>query len=33
MVAEFKRQNILYKTDENLYMCDVAALQEITRQN
>lgn len=33
MIAEFKRLNILYKTKNNLYMCDVAALREVTRQN
>lgn len=33
MIAEFKRLNILYKTKNNLYMCDVAALREITRQH
>jgi len=32
MIAEFKRLNILYKTEDNLYKCDVAALQDITRR-
>lgn len=33
MIAEFKRLNILYKTRNNRYTCDVAALREITLQN
>lgn len=33
MIAEFKRKNILYKDKDNLYMCDVAALQEITQHD
>lgn len=32
MIAEFKRQKILYKTTDNLYKCDVDELQKITRQ-
>ena len=30
IIAEFKRQKILYKTNGNLYKCDVTLLQEIT---
>ena len=30
MIAEFKRQKILYRFRENFYMCNVAALQEIS---
>lgn len=30
MIAEFKRQDILLKTNDNLYTCDVSALQKIT---
>ncbi len=33
MIAEFKRSNILYKAKSNLYMCDVAALHEITQNS
>ncbi len=33
MIAEFKRLNILYKTKNNRYTCDIAALREITLQN
>jgi hypothetical protein len=29
MIAEFKRQKILYRFKDNYYMCNVAALQEI----
>jgi CRP/FNR family transcriptional regulator len=31
MIAEFKRQKILYKTKDKLYTCDVAALQKISQ--
>jgi len=31
MTAEFKRQNILHRAKDNLYTCDIAALQEITQ--
>jgi len=31
MIAEFKRQKILNKTNDNLYTCDVAALQKINQ--
>jgi len=31
MIAEFKRQKILNKTSDNLYTCDVAALQKISQ--
>ena len=31
MIAEFKRQKILYRFRDNFYMCNVAALQEICR--
>jgi len=31
MIAEFKRQKILYRFRDNFYMCNVAALQEISR--
>ena len=30
MIAEFKRQKILYKTKDKLYRCNVSALQELT---
>ncbi|MFC1588873.1 Crp/Fnr family transcriptional regulator [Pseudomonadota bacterium] len=30
IIAEFKRQNILHKTNNNLYNCDVDALKKIT---
>jgi CRP-like cAMP-binding protein len=30
MIAEFKRQKILYRFKDNYYMCNVAALQEIS---
>jgi len=33
MIAEFKRQNILQKTNEKNYRCDIAALQKITRND
>ena len=33
VVAEFKRQKILYKTKDKLYMCNVAALQKLTQQH
>ena len=33
MIAEFKRQKILNKTKNNLYTCDVAALQKISQQD
>ncbi len=33
MIAEFKRSNILYKAKNNLYMCDVEALNEITQNS
>lgn len=33
MIAEFKRLNILYKTRNNRYTCDVAALREIPLRN
>jgi CRP/FNR family transcriptional regulator len=29
VIAELKRQNILYKTKDKLYMCDIPALREI----
>ena len=32
MIAEFKRQKLLYRFRENLYLCNVAALEQITRQ-
>ncbi len=31
MIAEFKRQKILYRFQDNYYMCNVAALQQISR--
>jgi CRP/FNR family transcriptional regulator len=31
MIAEFKRQKILYRYRDNFYMCNVAALKEISR--
>ena len=31
IIADFKRQNILYKNNDNLYTCDLAALKKITR--
>ena len=31
MIAEFKRQKVLYRYRDNFYMCDVAALKEISR--
>jgi len=31
IIAEFKRQKILYRYKVNLYSCNVAALQEISR--
>jgi len=31
MIAEFKRSNIIYKTNNNLYQCNVEALLEITQ--
>lgn len=33
VIAEFKRQKILYKTKDKLYMCNVAALQKFTQQH
>jgi len=33
MIAEFKRQEILYKTKDKLYTCNVSALQELTLQH
>ena len=33
VIAEFKRQKILYKTKGKLYMCNVAALQKFTQQH
>ena len=30
MIAEFKRQKILYRHRDNLYMCNVSALQQYT---
>ena len=33
MIAEFKRQKILKRLKDNLYTCNVAALQEISRQS
>ncbi len=32
MIAEFKRQKIIYKTAHSLYMCNVDALQQIAKQ-
>ena len=32
MIAEFKRQKILKRYRENLFMCNVTALEQITRQ-
>lgn len=32
MIAEFKRKKVLYKNSENLYLCDINALQKITEQ-
>lgn len=31
MIAEYKRQNILYKGRDNLYLCDVSTLEGITQ--
>jgi len=31
MIAKFKRQKILYRYKDNLFMCNVTALQQITR--
>lgn len=33
MIAEFKRQNILYKTDDKLYMCNTVELLKIAKQD
>ena len=33
MIADFKRQKILYRFRDNYYMCNVAALQEISGQS
>lgn len=33
MIAEFKRQKILYKTDNKLYMCNSAELLKIAQQD
>ncbi len=33
MIAEFKRQKILYKTDNNLYTCNTAELLKIAQQD
>ena len=33
IIAEFKRENILRKTEDKLATCDIAALQQITRQH
>jgi hypothetical protein len=33
MIAEFKRQNILYKTDNKLYMCNTVELKKIAQQD
>jgi CRP-like cAMP-binding protein len=33
MIAEFKRLKILYKTNDNLYMCNIDALQKIARHD
>jgi CRP-like cAMP-binding protein len=33
MIAEFKRQKILYRFRDNYYMCNVAALQQISGQS
>lgn len=33
IIAEFKRQKILYKNEENFYMCDVDALQKLTHND
>ncbi len=33
MIAEFKRQKILYRFRDNFYKCNVAALQEISSQS
>ena len=32
MIAEFKRQKLLYRHRDNLYMCNVSALERITHQ-
>jgi len=32
MIAQFKRQKIIYRFKDNFYMCNVAALQEISHQ-
>lgn len=32
MIAELKRQKILYKNSNSLYLCDINALQKITQQ-
>ena len=33
MIAEFKRQKILKRVKDNLYTCNVAALQELSKQS
>jgi hypothetical protein len=33
MIAEFKRQKILYKTDNKLYMCNTVELLKIAQQD
>jgi len=33
MIAEFKRQEILYKTDDKLYMCNTVELMKIAEQD
>jgi CRP-like cAMP-binding protein len=33
MIAEFKRQKILYRFRDNYFMCNAAALQEISRRS
>lgn len=33
MIAKFKRQKILYKTRDNFYMCDAAALHKIAQRD
>jgi hypothetical protein len=33
MIADFKRQKILYRFRGNFYKCNVAALQEISSQS
>lgn len=32
MIAEFKRQKVLYRYRDNYYMCNVSALEQISRQ-